>query len=288
MAKPDKYREERPMVAKRATGAVKGKGRILKKDEKGTPIRGAGRSTASKPGRKTFAKGEINPKAPKTPEDRVHKNRPICGAPRSGNSASGPGICCQAAGWGTNHVGVGLCAFHGGNTPSHVKKHDRERAAEQVAMFGLPRDIDPQTALLEEVQRTAGHIDWLKDLIQALEDPKALTQFTDAGIQPSVWIEMYQKERAHLVTVSSAAIKCGVAERQVRIAEEQGRLLAMVLQAFIRDPELQLTPRQLAFAPKIIRKHILTAPVDFETADAAQQVNDVTPAKAATAEVIDV
>src|SRR5688500_3420092 len=41
---------------------------------------------------------------------------PICGALRSGKSYAGPGICCQPAGWGTDHKGFGQCKLHTGST----------------------------------------------------------------------------------------------------------------------------------------------------------------------------
>lgn len=199
-----------------------------------------------------------------TPETRKKKNSPICGAPRSKNSISGPGVCCQTAGWGTSHLGYGHCKHHGGNSPSHVAKAEKEMASKAVTMFGLPVEIDPHQALMEEIWRTNGHVIWLGDLIANMDDKEKLKQYTDAGVTPSVWVKMYEDERAHLVKVSAEAIKCGVAERQVQLAEEQGRLMAMVLQAFIRDPELKLTPTQLAYAPKILRKHILAAPTALE------------------------
>ena len=35
--------------------------------------------------------------------------------------------------------------------------------------FGLPREVDPHEALLEEVHRMAGHVAWLGELVAALE-----------------------------------------------------------------------------------------------------------------------
>jgi hypothetical protein len=264
------YNKEREMVSgKPATRTRKRKttDAMGRPNTKTTPRK---RSPAdldpTKPYNKTYKKGEKNPNPP-TPETRKNHG-PICGAPRTGNSDSGPGICCQIAGWGTAHPGYGHCRNHGGNLPSISQKETKEQQKLQAIkardLFGLPRDIDPQSALLEEVQRTAGHVDWLGEVIRELDDPEKLKQFTDQGVMPSVWIVMYEEERKHLVRVCSEAIKCGVAERQVRIAEEQGRLLAMVLQAFMRDPVLDLTPAQLVRAPKLIRKHLLNAPMALE------------------------
>jgi hypothetical protein len=73
-------------------------------------------------------------------------------------------------------------------------------------------------------------------------------------------MELFQREREHLVKTCLAAIKAGVAERKVQIAEQQGRLIAAMMFAFMHDPELGLTPDQIMRAPQIIRKHLLSLP----------------------------
>jgi hypothetical protein len=48
-------------------------------------------------------------------------------------------------------------------------------------------------------------------------------------------VRLYQEERDRLVRVAKAAIDAGVAERQVRITEEQARQLARVVSAIVID-----------------------------------------------------
>ena len=135
-----------------------------------------------------------------------------------------------------------------------------------MATYGLPREVDPHAAVLEEVHRTAGHVAWLYDKIQQLGEEvekgslgdQTLHQFTSMGLKASVWVEMYQTERAHLLKASKSAVDMGVSERQVQLAEEQGRMIAMLLQQFIDSQEIALTPAQRAVAPKVIRR-LLTA-----------------------------
>jgi len=269
------YNKDRPWDAKVERRTMKNRDGTVKRDANGDPVikvskRGPSASDPTKPYNKKYKRGEVVDE-PTTPENRRKQGVDICGAPRTGKSNRGPGICCQTAGWGTSHPGVGRCRNHGGNLPSHTEKAEKEKAMRAVKMFGLPIEIDPHTALMEEIWRTNGHVVWLGELIAQLDSPDRLKQMTDAGVQPSVWVKMYEDERAHLVKVSAEAIKCGVAERTVRLAEEQGRLMAMVLQAFIRDPELELTPKQLAFAPKIIRRHMLSVPQALEAVQPGQE-----------------
>lgn len=133
-----------------------------------------------------------------------------------------------------------VCRYHGGKAPQVAAAVERRREQEAghraVVTFGLPREIDPQTALLEEVHRTAGHVAYLGDVVAKLEQDE-LKQL-DAGErfeQPAVWVRMYQDERKHLMRVAAAAIGAGIAERQVRLAEEQGRQLANVLRDVLGD-----------------------------------------------------
>lgn len=119
-------------------------------------------------------------------------------------------------------------------TPNHVVHANGQKAAAAVVTFGLPREIDPQTALLEEVHRTAGHVAYLGQVVADLEHDE-LTHDSIVGKSPSVWLGMYERERAHLVKVAATCISAGIAERQVRLAEEQGKQLAGVLRGVLGD-----------------------------------------------------
>lgn len=158
--------------------------------------------------------------------------------PKCGRTKRSDGTPCgQAAGWGTDHPGIGACKLHGGSAPSGRVAAQREAAQAAVRTLGLPLDIDPATALLDEVRRTAGHVTWLgeriaelapNDLVQGVrgirrrQGPDGDDVTTEAGPAVSVWLDLYQRERRHLVAVCAAAVAAGVAERQVRLAEQQG------------------------------------------------------------------
>lgn len=150
--------------------------------------------------------------------------------------------------------GATVCATHGGRAPqvkaAAKRRQDEEKAAKAVATYGLPREISPDAALLEEVWRTAGHVQWLSELVQ-LADPGSLTQRGEQGVVvESVWVKLYRDERAHLVAVSKAAIHAGIAERQVRVAEQQGALLAGAVNRILDG--LNLTKQQRALVPQVV------------------------------------
>lgn len=165
--------------------------------------------------------------------------------------------------------GQTVCASHGGSAPQNraaaQRRLDELKALEAVENFGLSREIDAKDALLEELYRTAGAVDWLHAQVLALPKEAIVWgttqeehvgsgewkgQNTTKAAAVNIWVQLWQEERKHLVAVSKAAIAAGIEERRVRLAEQQGALLASVIKSILGD--LQLTTEQAARAPRIV------------------------------------
>lgn len=161
------------------------------------------------------------------------------------------------------------CRMHGGASPQ-AKRKAAQRVSEDIARkametYGHKADVDPITALLDEVCWTAGHVAWLRERVREIEaealvwgkttevDKQAAeypgTDTTEAAA-PNIWLTLYQKERAHLVAACKAAISAGIEERRVRLAERQGDMIVAVLQKIFGD--LNLSPEQLALIPHVV------------------------------------
>ncbi|MFG2046151.1 hypothetical protein ACGFIW_01805 [Micromonospora sp. NPDC048935] len=165
--------------------------------------------------------------------------------------------------------GQKVCRNHGGASPqakaaAEVRIQVAE-AAKAVATFGLPREVDPRDALLEEVHRTAGAVEWLHQQVQALQAEQVVWGVTseitkDAGEFPgvdttraaevNVWVKLWQSERDRLVKVCKEAIGAGLEERRVKLAEQQGAMLAGVIKAILGD--LDLSPEQQARVATVV------------------------------------
>ncbi len=174
--------------------------------------------------------------------ERSEEGNPRCKAHnRSGQQCGRPAMNGQK-----------VCRQHGGLATRALanakRKLEADAAREAVATYGLPREVMPQQALLEELHRTAGHVAWLG--IQ-LNETARLT----VGEEPSVWVKLYQAERKHFADVAKTCIQAGIEERRVRIAEEQGRLIAQVIRGILNDLDVADRPE----VPDIVRKHLTLA-----------------------------
>jgi hypothetical protein len=196
----------------------------------------------------------------------VDRGAPGAGHEPCGAKTRGGGTCKLRAGQGTDHLGVGRCKLHGGSTPNHVAAARRQQAEQAVATYGLPREVEPHDALLEELWRTAGHVSWLATKIAELEE-SGLKQYAPAGTyqsvvdgidralvweRPSVWLELYERERKHLAAVAKTCVDVGVEERRVQLAEQHGALLARVIDGIAADLGVKDDPR----FPAVVRRHL--------------------------------
>lgn len=196
-------------------------------------------------------------------EQTTSTGKPLCGAKTTG----GRGPCRRVAGYGTPHLGYGRCKHHGGCTPAGIVSAERQAVQDRILTYGGPIDVEPATALLQEVHRTAGHVAYLGGIVHELEQaqlagPVGSDGVNDQGIvmhpayKPSVWVEMYQSERSHLARVCKMALDAGVAERQVRVAEQQGELFAGAIRAILTDLGVMNHPE----APAVVRRHLMALP----------------------------
>lgn len=165
-------------------------------------------------------------------------------------------------------AGGTTCRVHGSGTKASkaskaaAKRRKAEAAARAAtATFGLPVEVDPQAALLAELHRTAGAVAWLDSIVQGLErddvtwgktrektggDDHGTTH--EAGV--NVWVQLWQSERKHLAAVARECLKSGIEERRVQLAEDQGRLLAGVVQRILA--RLDLTTAQQALVGQVV------------------------------------
>jgi hypothetical protein len=200
----------------------------------------------------------------------------FCGA----RKRQGEGTCTQPSGWGTDHVGIGSCKLHGGSMQNHKTAAVTTQARRDVTLFGARIDIHPADALLELVQWTAGEVDYWRQRVRVLEEHDltwGVTRVKEGGddrgtteeAKPNVAYVMLVDASNRLEKYSTAALKAGVDERRVKLAEQQGMLVQGVLIAVLGELGHDVSPGSAAAS--VILRHLapLRAAVELEAAGGA-------------------
>jgi len=156
-------------------------------------------------------------------------------------------------------AGSTVCYHHGGAGNKSKAFTALVKQSEQAAaiVYGAPVDTTPEEVLGDELARTAGHVAWLQDQLirgdptqfakslwlrarqSGYIKPEELQDFAWEASQ-AIWVDLYQKERTHLVKVAATAIGAGLEERKVRVAEQMveqiGLAVTEMLEALGHDP----------------------------------------------------
>lgn len=189
------------------------------------------------------------------------------GPPKCGGRTRDGSPCENTAGYKTDHPGIGRCAFHGGATPTHRRAAELEIARRECDRLGIPIQLDPGEALMQELWETAGNVAFYRAQVQQLpthpapdvlvpavelEDGERVPAHWERGepgvygrsyhvsgmptgeAKPHVLVALYNEERKHLADVATAALRAGVEERRVRMAEDDAaRILGAQVKALV-------------------------------------------------------
>jgi len=163
-----------------------------------------------------------------------------------------------------------VCKHHGGASPralaAAVRRREQRQAVLAAESFGLPREVDPHTALLEELHRTAGAVQWLSAVVADIDQEdlvwgkvketrgtqleKGADNGTTHAAGPNAFVALWQSERKHLLLVAKSCLDAGIEERRVRLAESAGQQLASVVRAVL--DRLDLTDEQRSTALVVV------------------------------------
>lgn len=173
---------------------------------------------------------------------------------KCGGKTSSGGRCKQAAGWGTSHPGVGTCKLHLGSTANHVKAASKEIARQECVRHAIPIEIDATDALIGKLHETYGWAEFYGRLVDELPvhpEPDAYVLDEDGGNghwergEPGLYgrtyhvsgvptgeakrhilVQLRDEMNDRVVAISVSALKAGIEERQIKLAEEMGQKLA--------------------------------------------------------------
>jgi hypothetical protein len=183
--------------------------------------------------------------------------------------------CGRPAGEGTDYTGVegALCRFHTGCTPNG-EKHNQRLAAEQAAAkhrlelvdVELPTR-DPGERLLWLVAMCSCQVEFYARKVQELDDQQLVQgvqqivetrsaagdveRRTVVGSTPNVWLRLLNDKQRQLAEVCRDAMRAGVEERMVRLAERQAETMVRVLRLSLAEYGLDG-----ADADRVVARHL--------------------------------
>jgi hypothetical protein len=161
-------------------------------------------------------------------------------------------------------MGGTVCKLHGGAAPQVMAK---ALVRADLAHWGLgDTHVDPGETLLRLVSQSSARAELYSkgleemvagsDSLQKALISQAYTEFGPAGDYVKGLVILESQERDRLGNFCVKAIAAGLAERQVRLAERTGQMIADVMRAILSDSSLGLTVEQRAVVPTVMRRHI--------------------------------
>lgn len=149
---------------------------------------------------------------------------------------------------------------HGVTTAATRKRMVEElRVTARFGNFPIPDDMSPVDVLVDELKRSAGFCFWIESKMAEWDDELVMLQtenIDDKGSMQiatnnkALWMDIWQRERAHLAKVAKMCLDAGVDQRRVELAEKQASVMFMLInEAF---DMLKLSPEQKAAVPQIM------------------------------------
>lgn len=201
---------------------------------------------------------------PKYAPGQIVGGRLICGARKRNDDPCG----------GSPIKGGTRCQKHGASA-KQVASKARERIIEQNARGILGR-IDPTAPVENPVEMLLGmirskhaEVDWLRGRVQSLTEDDLVWGKAEHKVgqsiegpvdvdtfkaEASVWYKLLREAENQLANWITMALKSGIEERRVRLAENQGAMVAGAVKAIL--DALHLSPEQLQQVPVIVPREL--------------------------------
>ena len=149
-------------------------------------------------------------------------------------------------------TGQEVCRMHGGKSPQALAGATarREEATARRELFALGKlpTIDPGAALLDLIAWKHGEVLALRARLAGMDEgalvwgvtseaEKTSGQFpgidTTRSAEANVWWRLLRQAEDQLAAFAAAAHRAGIAEREVRLAEQQGELVVGVIRGIL-------------------------------------------------------
>lgn len=195
------------------------------------------------------------------PEDPWQEHPGLCNARKT----SAEGLCRRSAGQGTDHPGFGNCSKHGGSTPNgkvHAAKQREQQLLGPILeeyQDRIGEHPDPYEGMLEVVRFGWAWMRMLEARVAELhDDVDGLFGDDHQGdARPHVLVNMVLEARREHRRNCEAAIRAGIAERMVALAEDQAEAMATFMRGVLEELGHQLEDPDVAV---VVRRHLHALP----------------------------
>lgn len=179
----------------------------------------------------------------------------FCGAPKKTTGEP----CRNGSGKATDHPGYGRCKWHGGNSPTHRHAATIAAARDTAVLFGVPREVDPISGMLESYYQTMGILDAIEAKCMQLLPAEVVWGITkekrvgdggdDESLSPpereygpgvNIWIKLLAEWHDRAFAEAERILKLDLDSRRVELAQTYVTAMVTVL----LDPELDLSADQ--------------------------------------------
>lgn len=143
-------------------------------------------------------------------------------------------------------AGATVCSKHGGSAPqvkaAAARRVEQAKASAATARLGLRVEGDPIAHMLDVIAYQAGMVAYWRSVVEAIDDDSltwGATKVNDGPTgtteeaKPHIAYSLLDEAQSKLVRYCAEAMKAGIAERQVRLAEQQGSLMSALQRAVL-------------------------------------------------------
>jgi hypothetical protein len=142
----------------------------------------------------------------------------------------------------------------------------RQEAVERVRA-PMPMYVNPYLVLLEELTRCHAQVVILESEVRSYDAQGGAHQSRPGAKTMQRW----ERERDRMLNVAKTCIGLGIAERQVRLAERNGELIARVMIATAE--RLGLTPEQRLALPALVTEQVQLLSAEATVVDTDERMS---------------
>lgn len=166
--------------------------------------------------------------------------------------------CKLAAGYGTDHLGIGACSYHGGLLNNHTEHAERVRLEEGAKTLLRRENIEPVDNPLLELQLLAGEVKRFKDILG--DKVEELGSWTNESLMESeeirAIIAAYERALDRTMHVMAGIVRLNIEERLAKVSEAQALILIEIVEAVLDSGELGLSKAKRRVGRTILAREV--------------------------------